>query len=131
MELCGIERDTSEPEMEVINGTFGCYRNSLELEGVPPGTFSSMPAEISQPRTSVPRLSLVCPSSFRVVFLHRLPTEESDQKLPHLCGKEQPSAEGFGIVFIYMIISHQLQYTYLYTTRTQLIQVLKCFFLLT
>lgn len=37
-------------------------------------------------------------------------------------------SRGFGMIFIYMIISHQLQYTSLYTTETQILQVLNvCF----
>lgn len=34
------------------------------------------------------------------------------------------------IIFMYMIISHQLQYTNLYTTETQIIQVLNVFYLI-
>ncbi len=38
------------------------------------------------------------------------------------------TSQRLGLIFIYMIISHQLQYTYLSTTGTQIIQVLNvCF----
>lgn len=42
--------------------------------------------------------------------------------------ERKATSHHLGLIFIYMIISHQLQYTYLYTTGTQIIQVLNmCF----
>lgn len=51
--------------------------------------------------------------------------ETSDNQHSSVNKKHQPST---CIIFIYMIISHQLQYTYLYTTETQIIQVLNVFY---
>lgn len=54
--------------------------------------------------------------------------EERLQTITTTLQERKATSEGLGIIFIYMIISHQLPYTYLYTTGTQIIQVLNVFY---